>query len=51
MTSGLGLNDLGLFDYCVEQEKLSYVLVIVRTKSNEHSSQKREIKFGLCAPN
>jgi hypothetical protein len=46
------INDLGLYDSCLDNSDLNYASVIVRQKHNETEGVKlrREVKFGLCIP-
>ena len=50
VTSGFQVNDLGLYDSCLDNEELDYAVVIVRNNRSESYKRRREVKFGLCAP-
>jgi len=54
VTSGMQINDLGLYDSCLDNGNLTYATVIVRQKQDATSGDirftKREVKFGLCVP-
>jgi hypothetical protein len=46
------INDLGLYDSCLDNPELNYAVVIVKQKYNASEGYKlrREVKFGLCLP-
>ncbi len=47
------INDLGLYDSCLDNGNLTYVTVIIKqTQDSPENSKisKREVKFGLCVP-
>ena len=54
VTSGMQINDLGLYDSCLDNGNLTYATVIVRQKRDAISGDirltKREVKFGVCVP-
>ena len=50
VSSGMMVNDLGIYDYCIEQQKLTYALVHISSLDALDSTDRREVKFGLCVP-
>ena len=49
LASGKTANDLGLFDYCIENTNLTYSLVVVKSLKPDEVVR-GEVEFGLCVP-
>lgn len=50
VTTGMQINDLGLYDSCLDNGNLTYATVLVRQNLTNNKFTKREVKFGICLP-
>jgi hypothetical protein len=50
VSTGMMANDLGIYDYCIEQLNLTYALVHISSLDALDSTDRRGVMFGLCVP-